>query len=161
MSATVKDEVDAISAPTGPSVDVRLGELILLESMYPGQCHWDDLQIQHAVSEQNYDLAYHKSIALTFACDKHLDIICELDVQYPDESVRVHCRVFDGQLPNSVQKQLNQTIGDYIADCKASDCVCDVITVIQRVQELWTDILSTHTIDNNDASDDSNGIFSV
>lgn len=122
------------------SPDVRIGELILLESMFPKQCQYDDLEVQKAINTENYDLVYDKQIGCTFSVDKHLDLIITLVRDYPQSPVSCHCRVLDGQLPNSVQKSLNDSINRFIIDSNQNDSVCDVITVIQRAQELWTDL---------------------
>jgi len=128
-----------MSANELPS-DVRIGELILLESMFPKQLRCDDLQIENAIKQQNYDIIYDKQITCQFSVDKGLDINIELLVNYPQELVRIHCRILDGTVPNSVQKSLNDSINSYIIDNSNNGIISDVITVIQKVQQLWTDL---------------------
>jgi hypothetical protein len=122
------------------SLDVRIGELILLESMFPKQLGCDDLQIEYAINQQNYDIIYDKQITCQFNVDKGLDINIELPVNYPRELVKIHCRILDGTVPNSVQKSLNDNINSYITNNSNNGIISDVITVIQKVQQLWTDL---------------------
>ena len=137
------------------SSDVRIGELILLESMFPKQCQFDDLEVETAVIEENYHLVYDRQITCTFSVDKHLDLFITLTGDYPKKGLRVHCRVLDGTLPNSVQKSLNDSINQFISDCNNdNDFVCDVVTVIQKAHELWTD-LDLKTIVNNTSNSDN------
>ncbi|XP_054158695.1 RWD domain-containing protein 2B-like [Oppia nitens] len=144
--------------------DQRVGELILLDSMFPKQCQWDDPSVGQAVSEQDYEFVYGKALEFTFQCDKHLDIICTLGVDYPKTTtlsgngIHVHCRVLDGRLSNSVQKTLNDRVGDYLSSSNNGSTDTDtgldydIISVIQKIQELWTDLDSIKLLANNTSS---------
>lgn len=134
------------------SSDVRLDELILLDSMFPKQLSCHQPQVQEAINQQNQQFVYEKIITCTFMVDTKLEINISLPVDYPDSRLLAHCRVLDGNVPNSVQKEFNESLNNQDKN------ECDVVSVVQKVHDLWHDFLLNYNQEksNNNKTQDNN-----
>lgn len=111
--------------------DVRITDLALLHSAYPGQLDLDDGAIRSAIEEQNYSLVVSKAISgsLTLQHSK-LEVYFVLEAE--KKPPLVHCRVIDG----SLDKRLQRTINDYVNGLGGGD----LISIVQSIDQHWQHI---------------------
>ena len=134
--------------------DGRIVDLVLINSMYPGQLVLDDSQLHsHIVINENVTTQYCLPISGIFIVDKILEIYIELPIQYPNCQFTVHCRIIDGSFNKILQKRLNNEVSSLFRDSKETN----LIEIIQTIIQKWNDLnLNEFTVNTNHSINNSN-----
>ena len=131
--------------------DGRIAELVLLNSMYPGQLELDDAQLQDSIRSEDVTAKCAQSVSGLFLVDKSLEVHFVLPIGYPEnEKPTIHCRIMDGRLGRDFQKQFNDDIAQFMDKGDSN-----LIETLQTILHMWDDrrVEAFKVLDNTDQVD--------